>query len=521
MNRHDTELAELAGGFIHDIKNHLGTLALNLQLLSEDFSDPQSPRERRALDRVGRLQGECQRLLDISNDFLRFARVKDLERVPTDLNVLIDELVDFFDPMARTHGIDIKCYVPAGLPEVLLDRPLFKQAMLNLLLNAQQAMLQGGQLTIQASAENSDVVLALIDTGKGMSAEVLAGAFRPFFSTRTGGTGLGLPTTRKIIEAHGGTIAAESEVGKGTRFTIRLPIAPGKGDRPAAPAPMCMLNGARLPLAEAKVSVLDRGFLFGDGIYEVLRVYVGKPWLADDHFARLARSLQEIAIHGVEVERLRRQTEEMIHAGPFREALVYIQVTRGVAPRGHAFPASVRPTELVWVQEIGDSYADKRDKGVAVSLQPDLRWKRCDVKTVNLLGNVLANEAARQAGCAEAILYHEDGTISEASHSSFFGVVDGVIRTTPCSPGILPGVTRKFVLGLISELGLPLEERSLHRDELPRVSELFMTGTSMEVCPVVRVDDLTIAGGKPGPITRRLQEAYRKVLREFVVASGQ
>jgi D-alanine transaminase len=516
MNRHDTELAELAGGFIHDVKNSLGTLALNLQLLAEDFSDPQSLRERRSLERVQRLQSECARLVEVSNDFLRFARIQDLERTATDLAPLIDELVDFFEPMARTHGIDIKCYIPAGLPAVLLDRQLFKQAVLNLLLNAQQAMPRGGQLTIQATAEGSEVVLSLIDTGKGMSPEVLANAFRPFFSTRQGGTGLGLPTTRKIIEAHGGTLAAESEVGKGTRFTIRLPVAPGKEERPVAPSPLCVLNGARLPLAEAKVSVLDRGFLFGDGVYEVLRVYGGKPWLADEHFARLARSLQEIAIHGADVDRLRRQMEDLIAAGPFREAIAYIQVTRGVAPRAHPFPASVRPTELVWLQEISDSYAEKREKGVAVSLQPELRWKRCDVKTVNLLGNVLANQAASEAGCAEAILYHEDGTISEASHSSFFGVVDGVIRTTPCNPGILPGVTRKFVLDLLHEMGLPVQERSLHRDELPRASELFMTGTSIEVCPVVRVDELTMADGKPGAVTRKLQEAYRRALREFV-----
>ncbi len=516
MNRHDTELAEVAGGFIHDIKNHLGTLALNLQLLSEEFAEPQSPRERRALDRIQRLQGECQRLVDISNDFLRFARVKDLELASTDLAVLIDELVDFFDPMARSHHIEIKCYVPAGLPAVLLDRALFKQAILNLLLNAQQAMPQGGQLTIQAAAENREVVLVLIDTGKGMPPDVLARVFRPFFSGRQGGTGLGLPTTRKIVEAHGGSISIDSEPGKGTRVTVRLPAAPARDERPTPPAPLCMLNGVRLPLAEAQVSVLDRGFLFGDGVYEVLRIYAGKPWLADDHFARLARSLEQLGIRGVDIDRLRKQMHELIAAGPYREAVAYLQVTRGAAPRSHTFPAGTRPTELVWVQEITTSYAEQRDRGVAVSLQPDLRWKRCDIKTVNLLGNVLANQAAKEAGCAEAILYQEDGTISEASHSSFFGVLDGVVRTTPMSPGILPGVTRKFVLGLIGELGLPVEERSLHRDDLPRASELFMTGTSMEVCPVVRVDALTIADGKPGPITRRLQEAYNRVLREFI-----
>jgi signal transduction histidine kinase len=266
LNQQYAELAELAGGFIHEIKNHLSTLGLNLQLLAEDFHEPQSQRERRALERIQRLQGECHHLIDVSNDFLRFARVSDLELSPTDLRAVVEELVDFFAPMARADHIDIKCYFPADLPPVALDRDLFKQALLNLLLNAQQAMPGGGELTIQASVipaspepssevrgQRSEVrqggdgalltsdlcpltsgfvELSLIDTGKGMPPEVLTKAFRPFYSTRSGGTGLGLATTRKIVEAHGGAIDAQSEVGRGTKFTIRLPMA-----APTAPAP--------------------------------------------------------------------------------------------------------------------------------------------------------------------------------------------------------------------------------------------------------------------------------------------
>ncbi len=511
----DNELAEVAGGFIHDLKNHLSTLSLNLQLLAEDFGEPQSPRERRGLDRVEKLRGECQRLVDISNDFLRFARVKELERVPTDLTAFVDEMIDFFAPMARTHGIEIKSYVPAGLPPVSLDRELMKQALLNLLLNAQQAMPKGGEVTLQASAEGPFVVLSVIDTGKGMAPEVLQKAFKPFYSTREGGTGLGLPTTKKILEAHGGALTAESASGKGTRFSLRLPIAGGTG----APQTLCVLNGVRMPLGEAKVPVLDRGFLFGDGIYEVLRVYGGKPWQEDDHFARFKRSLEAVRIHGVDLDRLRAQVKDTIAAGGFREALVYMQVTRGVAPRGHAFPASARPTELLWVQEIGDPYTRQRELGVGVTLQPDLRWKRCDVKSVNLLGNVLANQAAKEAGNMEAILYLPDGTLTEASHSSFFGVLDGVIRTTPDSPGILPGVTRKLTFELAERVGVPVEFRSLHRDELARVQELFLTGTSLAVCPIVTVDGQPVAGGKPGSVTRRLQAAYGEKLRAFLGAS--
>jgi signal transduction histidine kinase len=220
------ELAELAGGFIHEIKNHLSTLGLNLQLLGEDFAEPQNQRERRALDRVKRLRAECDRLVNISNDFLRFARVKDLDLKPCGLAPAVEELVEFFGPTAQQHQIEIKTYLPADLPAVNLDRDLFKQALLNLFLNAQQAMPGGGELTIQAVREPNAVTLSLIDTGKGMPPDVAAKAFQPFFSTREGGTGLGLATTRKIIEGHGGTIDVQSEVGRGTKFTIRLPIPP-------------------------------------------------------------------------------------------------------------------------------------------------------------------------------------------------------------------------------------------------------------------------------------------------------
>jgi signal transduction histidine kinase len=225
LNEQYAELAELAGGFIHEIKNHLSTLGLNLQLLAEDFQEPQSQRERRALERIQRLQGECQRLVDVSNDFLRFARIKDLDLRPADLAEVVEELIDFFGPTAKAGHIEIKTYIPADLPQVPLDRDMFKQALLNLVLNAQQAMPGGGELTIQASAEPHSVCLSLIDTGEGMPPEVTARAFRPFYSTRLGGSGLGLPTTKKIIEAHGGTIEVQSAVGRGTKFTIRLPAA--------------------------------------------------------------------------------------------------------------------------------------------------------------------------------------------------------------------------------------------------------------------------------------------------------
>jgi signal transduction histidine kinase len=237
MDEQYAELAELAGGFIHDIKNHLGTLGLNLQLLAEDFQEAQTPRERRALERVRRLQAECQQLVDLSNDFLRFARLESLELTPDNLATVVDEIVDFFAPSAKAGNIEIKCYLPADLPPVRLERDLFKQALLNLLLNAQQAMPNGGVLTLQASAEPAGVRLDVIDTGKGMPPEVASRAFKPFFSTRPGGSGLGLATTKKIVEGHGGTIEVQSEVGRGTKFTLRLPAAhPGASESTSQPA---------------------------------------------------------------------------------------------------------------------------------------------------------------------------------------------------------------------------------------------------------------------------------------------
>ena len=221
-----TDLAELAGGFIHEIKNHLGTLSLNLQLLAEDFENPETQRERRALDRTTRLHGECQKLLELSNDFLRFARVQALDARPTQLGEVVSRMIDFLSPTARQQNIEM-CWLPApDLPPVKLDADLFEQALLNLMLNAEQAMPDGGTLTLIGRTDAAVVCLDVIDTGHGMSAEVLAKLFRPFHTTKANGNGLGLPTVRKIVAAHGGTIDVQSEPGHGSKFTIRLPAAP-------------------------------------------------------------------------------------------------------------------------------------------------------------------------------------------------------------------------------------------------------------------------------------------------------
>jgi D-alanine transaminase len=276
------------------------------------------------------------------------------------------------------------------------------------------------------------------------------------------------------------------------------------------------LNGEQMPLSQVRIPALDRGFLFGDAVYEVLRVYQGRPWLLPDHFRRLAQSLESIRIRGVDLDRLRQRLLATIEAGPFREAIAYLQITRGVAPRKHPFPTGVTPTELLYVQEFHDPYTEARRTGAAVITQPDVRWDRCDIKSTNLLGNVLAMQAAVEAGAVEALLALPDGTLTEGTHTSFFGVLDGTVLTAPNSNAILPGITRSLVLQLAQRTRVPVREHTLKRDDLGRVSELFLTGTTSEVLPVVRVDGRAIADGQPGPVTRRLQEAYADAVREFL-----
>ncbi|HEX3147717.1 MAG TPA: ATP-binding protein [Gemmataceae bacterium] len=217
------EVAELAGGFIHEVKNHVSTLNLNLQLLAEDFADPQTPRERRAQQRIERVRNQCEKLVQVSNEFLRFVRSQEPKREPCRLDDLAAEMIDFFAPTAKSANINIQLYASPGVPPALVDRELFKQAVLNLMLNAEQAMPDGGDIVLQTRSEGDLVCLDVIDTGRGIEPTELPKLFRPFHTTKPGGTGLGLPTTLSVVRAHGGEIDVQSEVGRGTKFTIRLP----------------------------------------------------------------------------------------------------------------------------------------------------------------------------------------------------------------------------------------------------------------------------------------------------------
>lgn len=281
---------------------------------------------------------------------------------------------------------------------------------------------------------------------------------------------------------------------------------------------LACLNGELMPVDEARIPVWDRGFLFGDAVYEVMRIYQGQCWLASEHFARLRRSLASMEFPEVNLTELAARTERTIAASGVGEGTAYLHLTRGVAPRAHAFPdPSVPPTELIVVRSYDDAQpARNRQTGVATLSHPDLRWKRCDVKSTNLLANVMAHEVAHRAGCFEAILVGEDGLVTEATHSSVLWVRDGRLGGTPESPGILPGTTRQFLIKAAKEAGIAFSDERVSLDELKRADEALLVGTTIEVYPIVKIDDSPLSGGQPGPLTRRLQAIFREAIERWL-----
>jgi two-component system, NtrC family, sensor histidine kinase HydH len=221
----DTELATLAGGLAHEIRNPLSTIRMNVELLREDLAELDDPRAGRMLKRIERIQRECLQLDDILGAFLQFARVGELELVEEDLGRVVSEFIRFYEPEAQRAGIELRPRIAADLPPVRIDERLFRQVLMNLALNAQQAMPQGGLLELLAYERDGHVWLDVIDTGCGIETAQQRRIFDAFFSTKPNGSGLGLPTVRRIVEAHGGTIACQSEKGRGSRFTICLPAA--------------------------------------------------------------------------------------------------------------------------------------------------------------------------------------------------------------------------------------------------------------------------------------------------------
>jgi D-alanine transaminase len=273
------------------------------------------------------------------------------------------------------------------------------------------------------------------------------------------------------------------------------------------------LNGSFLPKEQALVPVEDRGFIFGDGVYEVWRIVNGQLFEADRHLARLTRGLGDLRIAPpAESESARIQeiadrliTENGLADG---EGTLYLEITRGVAPRAHHFPpAGTAPTVFAMARPFVPP-EELRAKGVTTVTVPDIRWLRCDIKTIQLLPNVMAKQAASERGAFEAILVR-DGVVTEGSHANVIGVIGGEIRTHPTNNLILPGITRAVVLELARSVGIPVREEPFLASEISRLDELFIAGTTADVMPIVRVDDQIIGGGVPGPIAQRLQRELR------------
>lgn len=278
--------------------------------------------------------------------------------------------------------------------------------------------------------------------------------------------------------------------------------------------PTIYLNGQYLPRESATLSIDDRGFIFGDGVYEVTRVVNGVLFESSRHLARLGRGLADMRLHpeeslaDIEAISNRLVQENGLQQG---EAIVYLQITRGAAPRTHHFPpAGTRCTVFLSAKAITPPHAE-RAVGVKVVTYPDIRWSRCDIKTVNLIPAVLAKQHAMDHGVFESIFVRESA-ITEGSHTNCFGVIDGELRTYPASNLILGGVTRDVTIEVAHELGIPFSDRPFHIQDLPRLQEFFLTGTTTDVMPVVEIDGKAVGNGRPGTVTQALYDGVARRL---------
>ena len=285
-------------------------------------------------------------------------------------------------------------------------------------------------------------------------------------------------------------------------------------------AQVVFLNGEFVALEDAKVSVLDRGFVFGDGVYEVVPVYSRVPFRLDEHLARLERSLAEVQIPNPYArDEWRGFIAGLVGRQPFEDQGVYFQVTRGVAKRDHAFPKNVQPTVFMMASPLVNPPREQVEGGAAAVSAQDFRWLRCDIKSISLIGNVLLRQLSAEADAAETILFR-DGRLTEASASNVFIVKSGVIYGPPKSSLILPGITYDVVVELAQAAGLPLELREVAEAEVRAADELWVTSSSKEVLAIVRLDGAPVGDGRPGPVFRRMYHLYQD-FKQKVMRAGR
>jgi len=283
---------------------------------------------------------------------------------------------------------------------------------------------------------------------------------------------------------------------------------------------MVFLNGRFLPIEEAHVPVLDRGFIFGDGVYELVPVYSRVPFRLEEHLARLERSLSETRIRNPYARSEWRDIiAQLVARQPFEDQGVYFQVTRGVAKRDHAFPQDAAPTVFIMANPLVNPPREVIERGAEAVSAEDNRWLRCDIKSISLIGNCLLRQLSADAGAVETILFR-DGKLTEASASNVFVVRSGVIQGPPKSNLILPGITYDVVLELARGAQLPVEIRDVTESETRTADEIWVTSSSKEVLAIVKLDGRPVGDGRPGPVFQRMHQLYQE-FKKTVMRAGR
>jgi len=272
---------------------------------------------------------------------------------------------------------------------------------------------------------------------------------------------------------------------------------------------LAMIQDQIVSMEELEPIYLDRGTFFGDGVYEVLRSYDGKIFTLEEHLQRFANSLAAIGIAGVDMDQIRSRIQRAFDAAGTANAKIYFHITRGSAPRDHIWGANLKPNFFLTISEVADN-TNEKTRGIVVSTHPDWRWKRCDIKSLNLLPNVLARQDAARRGCAEAILVDEAGLITEGAASAFFAIFGQTLQTAPLTANILPSITRKYVIQAGENIGLEIVEKSLTSQQAAGADELFIAVTTKDIVPVVKFDGTVIGDGKPGKYTKLLIHEFRR-----------
>ena len=272
---------------------------------------------------------------------------------------------------------------------------------------------------------------------------------------------------------------------------------------------LAMVDEKLVPMESLDPIYCDRGLYFGDGVYEVLRSYNGKIFALDEHMERFAASMAAIRITGIDISVVRRRVVQAFEAAGLANAKVYFHVTRGSAPRNHSWAPGMKTNFFLTISEAPDS-SEEKARGIAVCTHPDWRWKRCDIKSLNLLPNVLARQDAADRGCDEAILVDEAGLITEGAGSAFFAIIDDALHTAPLAANILPSITRHFMVKAATNLGMGIEEKCLTPAEAAAADELFIAVTTKDVVPVVKFDGTPIGQGVPGRWVKALMTEFQK-----------